>query len=270
VKLGLIAGGGRFPLLLASSARQQGHEVVAVAIKEEADPELEHQVDHCHWISLGELTKLVRAFQNEGITEAVMAGRVRHTRIYSAIRPDWKLFKLLAALPRKNTDSLLGAVANFLESEGIRLIESTRFLEPYLAKAGVMTKRSPTKDEMGDIEYGKQVARALVSFDIGQTVVICERACVAVEAMEGTNEVILRAGTLSNGRALTVVKMAKPNQDMRFDVPVIGPTTFDKMREAKATVLAVEAGKTLFLDMEQAFVAADEAKIAVLGYEPSE
>lgn len=266
MKVGLIAGGGRFPMLVASSARQQGHEVVAVAIKEEADPELEQQVDRCHWISLGELTKLVRAFQDEGITEAVMAGRVRHARIYSAIRPDWKLFKLLAALPRKNTDSLLGAVANFLEGEGIRLIESTRFLEPYLAKSGQLTSRSPTNDELADIEYGKEVARALVGFDIGQSVVICERACVAVEAMEGTNDVITRAGTLSNGRPVTVVKMAKPNQDMRFDVPVVGPTTFVKMSEVNATALAVEAGKTLFLDMEQALNTANQSKIAVLGY----
>ncbi len=266
MKFGLIAGGGRFPILVASSARQQGHEVVAVAIKEEADPELEQHVDRCHWISLGELTKLVRAFQDEGITEAVMAGRVRHARIYSAIRPDWKLFKLLASLPRKNTDSLLAAVANFLEGEGIQLIESTRFLEPYLAKPGQLTSRSPTKDELADIEYGKEVARALVSFDIGQSVVICERACVAVEAMEGTNDVITRAGTLSNGRSLTVVKMAKPNQDMRFDVPVIGPTTFVKMSEVNATALAVEAGKTLFLDMDQALETANQSKIAVLGY----
>ena len=253
-------------MLVASSARQQGHEVIAVAIKGEADPELEEQVNRCHWVSLGELTKLVRAFQNEGITEAVMAGRVRHARIYSSIRPDWKLLKLLASLPRKNTDSLLGAVAGFLEDEDIHLIDSTRFLKPFLAKEGYLTSRSPTADEWADIEYGREVARALVSYDIGQTVAICERACVAVEAMEGTNDVITRAGGLSNGRPLTIVKMAKPNQDMRFDVPVIGPTTFLKMREAKATALAVEAGKTLFLDMEEALRSANQADIAVLGY----
>ena len=253
-------------MLVASSARRQGHEIVAVAVKEEADPALDQHVDRCHWISLGELTKLIRAFQDEGVTEAVMAGRVRHSRIYSSIRPDWKLFKLLASLPRKNTDSLLGAVAGFLESEGIRLLDSTRFLEPYLAKKGPLTSRRPNKDEQADIDYGLEVGRALAGFDIGQTVVICERACIAVEAMEGTNDVILRAARFSNGRPLTVVKMAKPDQDMRFDVPVVGPTTIEKMQEAKAATLAVEAGKTLLLDMEDVFEAANQANIAMLGY----
>lgn len=253
-------------MLVASSARRQGHEIVAVAVKEEADPNIEQVVDRCRWVSLGELTKLIRAFQDEGITEAVMAGRVRHSRIYSSIRPDWKLFKLLASLPRKNTDSLLGAVAGFLESEGIRLLDSTRFLELYLARKGPLTSRQPSKDEQADIDYGLEVARSLSGFDIGQTVVICERACVAVEAMEGTNDVILRAARFSNGRPLTVVKMAKPNQDMRFDVPVVGPTTIEKMQEAKAATLAVEAGKTLLLDMEDVLDAANQAGIAMVGY----
>ena len=266
MKYGLIAGGGRFPLLVAAAARQQGHEIVAVAVKEEADPALEQQVERCHWISLGELTKLVRAFQDEGITEAVMAGRIRHSRIYSSIRPDWKLFKLLASLPRKNTGSLIGAVADFLESEGIRLLDSTLFLAPCLARKGPLTRRQPSKDEQADIDYGLEVARTLAAFDIGQTVVICERACVAVEAMEGTNETILRAAQFSNGRPLSVVKMARPNQDMRFDVPVVGPTTIEKMREAKATALAVEADKTLFLDREEALQAANQANIALVGY----
>ena len=265
MKYGLIAGGGRFPLIVASSARRQGHEIVAVAVKEEADPAIEQQVDRCHWISLGELTKLVRAFHEEGITEAVMAGRVRHSRIYSAIRPDWKLFKLLASLPRKNTDSLIGAIAKFLEGEGIRLLDSTLFLEPYLAKKGPLTRRHANNDERADIVYGLEVAQTLSEFDIGQTVIICERACVAVEAMEGTNEAIQRAARFSNGRPLTVVKLAKPNQDMRFDVPVVGPMTIEKMIEAKATALAVEAGKTLLLDMDEVLESANQAKIAMLG-----
>jgi DUF1009 family protein len=266
MKFGLIAGGGRFPLLVLSSAKRQGHEIVAVAVKEEADPQLEQLADRCYWISLGQLSKLIKIFHQEQITEAVMAGRVRHARIFSSIRPDLKLLKLLSSLPRKNTDSLIGAVANVLAEEGIQLLDSTKFLEPDLAKEGPLTKRVPSGDELADIEYGREIASALVAYDIGQTVVICERACVAVEAMEGTNDVILRAGQFSNGRPLTVVKMAKPDQDMRFDVPVIGPTTIEKMQEVNGTALAIEAGKTLFLDREETLRAANEAEIAVVGY----
>lgn len=267
MKVGLIAGGGRFPLLVAASAKQQGHEVVAVAIKEEAAPEIEEVADRCYWVSLGELTKLIKHLKQEQITEAVMAGRVRHASIFSSIRPDWKLLKLLTSLPRKNTDALLGALANVLAEEGIELVDSTRFLEPNLVKEGALTRREPNGDERADIEYGREVAAALVGYDIGQTVVICERACIAVEAMEGTNDAIVRAGELSNGRPLTVVKMAKPNQDMRFDVPVIGPTTIEKMQQVNATALAVEAGKTLVLDREELIEAADKARIAIVGYE---
>ena len=265
MKVGLIAGGGRFPLLVASSAKQQGHEVVAVAIKEEAPPEIESLADCCYWISLGELSKLINHLQQEHITEAVMAGRVRHMRIFSSIRPDWKLLKLLTSLPRKNTDALLGALASVLAEEGIELVDSTRFLEPNLVREGAATRRGPSGDEEADIEYGREVATALVAHDIGQTVVICERACVAVEAMEGTNDVIARAGEFSNGRPLTVVKMAKPMQDMRFDIPVVGPTTIEKMRQANATAMAVQAGKTLMIDKEELIAAADEAKIAIVG-----
>ncbi len=265
MKYGLIAGGGRFPLLVLSSAKEQGHEVVAVAIKEEASPEIEKLADRCHWISLGEFSKLIKILKQEQISEVIMAGRVQHARIYSSIRPDWKLFKLLAALPQKNTDSLIGAVASVLSDEGIELLDSVQFLGPSMAAGGTLTKRSPTDDEQADIDYGRQVAQALAGFDIGQTVVICEQACVAVEAMEGTDAVILRAAEFSNGRNLTIVKAAKPKQDMRFDVPVIGPTTIKKMRQAKVTALALEAGKTLLIDRAELMELADKANISIVG-----
>ena len=264
---GLIAGGGRFPFLVAESARAAGHRVVAVAIKEEASPEIEQAVDECRWISLGELSKLLETFRGAGVSEAVMAGRVQHKKIYSSIRPDWRLLKVVNELRRKNTDSLIGAVAAVIESEGVRLLDSTLFLQPYLAVEGANSKRSPDADERADIAYGREVAGALAGFDIGQSVVICERACVAVEAMEGTDAVIERAATLARGRKLTVVKCAKPNQDMRFDVPVIGPTTIRKMQRAKATCLAMEAGKTLLLDRNELVAAAERAKIALWGFE---
>ncbi len=254
-------------MMVAESARADGHELVAVAIREEAPPEIEQAVSVCHWISLGELSKLIKVFRSEGVSEAVMAGRVQHKQIYSAIKPDWRLLKVLNALRRKNTDSLIGAVAEVLESEGIRLLDSTLFLKPYLAQAGAMTKRSLSGEEEKDIAYGREVAGALAGFDIGQSVVVCEQACVAVEAMEGTDAVIERAAELARGRKLTVVKCAKPKQDMRFDVPVIGPTTIGKMQRANATALAVEAGKTLLLDREELLRAAEDAKIAVWGFE---
>lgn len=270
MKYGLIAGEGRFPLLVLESAKRQGHEMVVVAIKEEAGPEVEKLAARCHWISLGELSKLIKILKSEGIRQAVMAGRVRHTRIYSSIRPDPKLFKVLNALRRKNTNSLIGAVVRVLEDEGVELLDSTAFLGPYMAVEGTLTRRSPDRGEQEDIAYGRRIAQALAAFDIGQSVVVCERACVAVEAMEGTDAVILRAAELANGRKLTVVKAARPRQDMRFDVPVIGPTTVEKMRAANATALAVEAGKTLLIDREALIEAADRARIAIVGYAPDE
>jgi DUF1009 family protein len=269
VKYGLIAGEGRFPLLVLQSAKQQGHEMVAVAVKEEASTEIEQWADRCYWISLGELSKLIKIFHDEQISEAVMAGRVKHSRIYSSIRPDWRLLKLLTSLPRKNTNSLIGAVTSVLADEGIRLLDSTAFLQPFMAPEGIIAGRRPTADESADIEYGREVAAALAGFDVGQTVVICEKACVAVEAMEGTNAAILRAAEWSNGRRLTVVKAARPKQDMRFDVPVAGPTTIEKMRMAGATALALEAGRTLLIDREPMIAAANNAKIAVVGYDRS-
>lgn len=265
MKYGLIAGGGRFPLLVLQAAKQQGHQVVAAAIKEETSPEVEQLADACHWISLGELSKLIKIFKREGVDQVIMAGRVRHVRIFSSIRPDWRLLKLLGSLKRKNTDSLIGAVAGVLADEGISLIDSTALLAPYMADEGPMTPRAPNADEAADIACGLEAARALAAFDIGQSVVICERACVAVEAMEGTDAIIERAAELGNGRRLTVVKVAKPNQDMRFDVPVVGPTTIETMRRANASVLAVEAGKTLLIDRDDLLAAARKADIAVIG-----
>ncbi|MBZ5722803.1 MAG: UDP-2,3-diacylglucosamine diphosphatase LpxI [Acidobacteriia bacterium] len=273
-KLGLIAGNGRFPFLVLDAARAQGFEVVVAAIKEETFPEIESRgAAAVHWLSLGELSKLIETFQQAGVQRAVMAGQVKHKQIFSSIRPDWRLAKLLLSLGTRNTDSLLGAVAKVLADEGITLENSTSFLEPLLAKAGVLTKRAPSEQERKNIVYGRDVARHLGQFDIGQTVVVAEGACVAVEAMEGTDATIERAGhmmaSLESGpstlsRALTVVKIAKPNQDMRFDVPVIGVKTIEVMRKAGATCLAVDAGKCLLLDGQAVIEAADSAQITLV------
>src|SRR5436309_4299335 len=219
-KLGLIAGNGRFPFLVLDAARAQGNEVIVAAIKEETDPAIENNGTRVHWVSLGELSKLIDTFKAEGVSRALMAGQVKHRQIFSSIRPDWRLAKLLLSLGTRNTDSLLGAVAKVLADEGIMLENSTAFLEPLLAKAGVLTKRPPTEQERKNIEYGRTVARHLGQYDVGQTVVIAESACVAVEAMEGTDATIARAGEIMRSlegdstlsRALTVVKIAKPNQ----------------------------------------------------------
>ena len=266
MKYAVIAGNGRFPLLVLEAARGAGQEMVVVAVKEEADPGIEKLAARCHWISLGELGRLLEIVKQEGVTHAVMAGQIQHKQIFSSIRPDWRLVKLLMSLPIKNTDSLLGAVAGVLQEEGVELVDSTAFLQPFLAPEGQISARELDERETADIAYGHQVARALAAFDIGQSVIICERACVAVEAMEGTDAAMLRAAQYANGRPLTVVKVSKPNQDMRFDVPVIGPRTVATMREAKATALAVDAGRTLLLDREELLRAADEARLAIVGY----
>jgi UDP-2,3-diacylglucosamine hydrolase len=273
-KLGLIAGNGRFPFLVLDAARAQGYEVVVAAIKEETFSEIEsHGASSVHWLSLGELSKLIETFQREGVTRAVMAGQVKHKQIFSSIRPDWRLAKLLLSLTTRNTDSLLGAVAKVLGDEGIVLENSTALLEPLLAKAGVLTKRAPSEQEKKNIDYGRSVARGLAQYDIGQTVVIAESACVTVEAMEGTDATIERAGqimaTLDPGRStlareLTVVKVAKPKQDMRFDVPVVGVKTIEVMRRAGATCLALDAGKCLLIDGDAMTIAAGAAEIAIL------
>ena len=273
-KLGLIAGNGSFPLLLLDAARAQGAQVVVAAIKEETSPLIEqHGAEAVYWLSLGELSKLIETFQREGVQTAVMAGQVKHKQIFSSIRPDWRLAKVLFSLGTRNTDSLIGAVAKVLEDEGIHLISSTSFLEPLLAKPGVLSKRRPTEAEIRNVEYGRAVARHLAQYDIGQTVVIAEAACVAVESMEGTDATILRAGEIMRSagpessvlsRALTVVKVAKPNQDMRFDVPVIGVKTVETMQSAGATCLAIDAERCLLLEGEEVLHVADKADVAVL------
>ena len=246
-KLGLIAGNGRFPFLVLDAARAEGFEVIVAAIKEEASPEIESHGATVHWLSLGELSKLIDTFKREGVQRAIMAGQVKHKQIFSSIRPDWRLAKLLLSLGTRNTDSLLGAVAKVLADEGILLENSTSLLEPLLAKPGVLTQRAPSEQEKKNIDYGRDVARHLAQYDIGQTVIVAENACVAVEAMEGTDATIQRAGELmaslesdasTLSRALTVIKISKPNQDMRFDVPVIGVKTIEVMRTAGATCLA--------------------------------
>ncbi len=260
---GLIAGNGRFPFLVLEGARSQGIEMAVIALKEEASPELEKIAKRLHWVSLGELSKAIELLQQEGVTQAVMAGQVRHNKIFSAIRPDWKLAKLLFSLPRKNTDALIGAVARVLEGEGIRLVDSTIFLKPLVPQPGVLTRRSPNEHEEEDIAYGIGVARQIAGMDIGQTVVISDRACVAVEAMEGTDETIARAARIAGGKPLVVVKVSKPEQDMRFDVPVIGLPTIEQMKSAGATALAVDAGRTLLFDREKLIDLADAAGIAI-------
>jgi UDP-2,3-diacylglucosamine hydrolase len=271
-KLGLIAGNGRFPFLVLDAARAQGHEVVVAAIREEASPEIESHGATVHWISLGELSRLIETFRREGVQRAIMAGQVKHKQIFSSIRPDWRLAKVLLSLGTRNTDSLLGAVAKVLADEGITLENSTSLLEPLLAKPGVLTKRAPAEQEQKNIAYGRVLARHLAQYDIGQTVVVAETACVAVEAMEGTDATIKRAGQLmaslesdpsTLSRALTVIKIAKPNQDMRFDVPVIGVKTIEAMQKAGATCLALDAGKCLLLDGNAIITAADAAEIAI-------
>ena len=260
---GLIAGNGRFPFLVLEGARSQGIEMAVIALKEEASPELEKIAKRLHWVSLGELSKTIELLQQEGVTQAVMAGQVKHNKIFSAIRPDWKLAKLLFSLPKKNTDALIGAVARVLEGEGIRLVDSTIFLKPLVPEPGVLTQRAPGEREAKDIAYGIGVARQIAGMDIGQTVVISDRACVAVEAMEGTDEAIARAARITGGKPLVVVKVSKPGQDMRFDVPVVGLPTIEQMKSAGATALAVDAGRTLLFDREKLIELADASGIAI-------
>jgi DUF1009 family protein len=281
-RLGLIAGNGRFPFLLLDAARAQGFAVTVAAIREETDPEINHRgaVDEMisvHWLSLGELSRLIDIFHTEGVAMAVMAGQVKHKQIFSSIRPDWRLAKLLLNLRTRNTDMLLGAVAKVLGDEGIELISSTAFLEPLLAQEGVLTKRAPDEEERKNIEYGLNVARSVAGFDIGQTVVVAAQACVAIEAMEGTDAAIERAGALMRTmdedastleRRLTVVKVAKPKQDMRFDVPVIGVRTVETMIAAGAACLSVEAGRTLLFDREALVERANESGIAIVAAPP--
>jgi len=275
-KIGLIAGNGRFPFLVLDAARSQGMQVIVAAIKEESSPDIgQHGAAAVHWLSLGELSRLIETFKSEGVTRAIMAGQVKHKQIFSSIKPDWRLGKLLLSLTTRNTDSLIGAVSKVLADEGITLMSSTALLEPMLAVEGLLTQRGPTDSEQTNITYGRAVANHLSRFDIGQTVVIAEAACVAVESMEGTDATILRAGEIMKSpslgrepstlsRWLTVVKVAKPNQDMRFDVPVVGLKTIETMKQAGATCLAIDAGRCLLLDKQALIAAADEVSICIV------
>src|SRR5690242_19745228 len=263
MKFGLIAGNGRFPFMVVEGARQSGAELVVAAIREETDPEIERLADRVMWVGIGQLGRMIRFFKEEGVEKAIMAGQVKHVQIFSRAVPDARMLKVLLKLPRRNTDSLIGAIASELESEGIELVDSTYFLQDSLPKSGTLTRREPSKQEREDIAYGLEIAREIARLDLGQTIVVRGQACVAIEAMEGTDETISRAGKLAKGR-LTVVKVAKPDQDMRFDVPVVGVPTIETMVEAGATCLCITAGKTLMFDRDQMIRAADKNKISIV------
>jgi DUF1009 family protein len=266
-RYGLIAGNGRFPVLALETARRLGDEVVAIGIQEEASPEIETLATRCYWISLGQLSRLIEILKTEKITEVIMAGQVKHVSIFSAIQPDWRLLKLLGSLRQKNTDGLIGAVAKVLAGEGIRLADSTLLLKPLLAGSGALTKRKPSQDEERDIAYGRRIANALAAHDVGQSVAICDRACVAVEAMEGTDAMLRRAASLANGKPLRLVKVSRRRGHLLFDVPVAGPGTIEVMKETGTTALAVDAGRTLLLDRDEMLERANQAGLAVVGCE---
>jgi DUF1009 family protein len=269
MNLGLIAGNGRFPFLVLDAARGAGHHVTIIALKEETFPEIAEAAAQppaadLHWISLGQLGKCISALERAGVTRAVMAGQVKHTKLFADIVPDLTLLGVLTRLKARNTDALIAGVADVLREHGIELLNSTAFLAPLLARAGVLTKRRPTQDEQADLDFGYGIADTIAGLDIGQTIAVKAAAVVAVEAMEGTDAVIERAGRLA-GAGVAVVKVAKPNQDMRFDVPVIGVSTIEAMRAARASALSVDAGKTLMIDGDAIVRAADEAGIAIVG-----
>jgi DUF1009 family protein len=268
VKYGLIAGNGRFPILALESARSLGHEIVAIGIKEEASRDIEPLAARTHWISLGQLSKLIEVLKYEGITEVMMTGQVKHTKIFSSITPDWRLAKLLFALKGKNTAALIQGIVKVLDDEGIKLVDSTMLLKPLLAGRGVLTRRKPTTEEETDIAYGRRVANALAGFDIGQSVAIAEKACVAVEAMEGTDAMLRRAAELVNGKPLRLVKASKGRGHMLFDVPVAGVDTIRTMKDTGTTAMAVDAGRTLLLDRDALLEAANQADIAIIGVDP--
>jgi DUF1009 family protein len=262
----IIAGNGSFPFLVLQAARGQGIEPLVVAIKEEASPELDAKAEGIHWLSLGEIQKLLELLSAERIDTVMLAGQVKHAQLFSrSIKADGLLRRALSGLTRRNTDALIGAFVRMLEGRGIKVVDSTLFLKPLLADVGTMTRRTPDDSESSDVSYGREIAKKIAGLDIGQTIVVADRACVAVEAMEGTDATIERAATLSNRRRLIVVKVSKPRQDMRFDVPVVGTKTIQVMKRANASVLAVDAGKTLLFERAQLIAEADEAGIAVVG-----
>lgn len=264
MKFGLIAGNGRFPFLVAEGARRAGASLSVVAIREETDKSIEDVADKVVWVGIGQLGKMIAFFKKEGVTQAMMAGQVKHVQIFSGALPDLRMIRMLWNLPQRNTDALIGGVADELGREGIELIDSTYFIKDQLAADGVLTKRKPSDVERENIEYGLRIANEIARLDLGQTVVVRSKACVAVEAMEGTDAVIRRAGELAKGK-LTVVKVAKPNQDMRFDVPVVGLPTIRTMIDAGATCLCLTPGKTLIFDRDEMVKLADEHKICVVG-----
>jgi UDP-2,3-diacylglucosamine hydrolase len=268
VKYALLAGNGRFPILALETARRLGHEVVVIGIQEEASPDIEPLATRCYWISLGELSRLIDILKSEGVTELLMTGQVKHTKIFSAIRPDWRLAKLLFSLREKNTDALIGGVAKVLADEGIQLGDSTLLLKPLLATEGILTKRKPDSEELRDLDYGRRVANALAGFDIGQSVAVAERACVALEAMEGTDAMLERAASLVEGKPLRLVKSSRRRKHLQFDVPVAGPATIRTMQRTRTTAMLVDAGRTLLLDKEEMLALANEAGIAVAAREP--
>jgi len=261
---GLIAGNGRFPVLALEAARKAGLEVVAIGIKEEASREIEPLTARCYWISLGELSRLIDICHNERITQVMMCGQVKHAKIFSSIVPDWRLVKLLASIETKNTEGLIGGVAKVLKDEGIELVDSTLLLKDLLAREGVLTRRQPSPEEMRDIEYGRRIARALSELDIGQSVAIADRACVAVEAMEGTDAMLRRAASLVEGKPLRLVKGSQRRRHMLFDVPVVGPQTIAVMQETGTTAVALDAGRTLLIDREELLARADRAGLVVV------
>jgi hypothetical protein len=261
----IIAGNGHFPFLVLEAARDQGLEPLIIAIKEETSPELAETAKDIHWLSLGEVAKGLDLLVAEKVNKVVLAGQVKHAQLFSAIKPDGMMSRMLQGLSRKNTDVLIGAFVRMIEGRGMSVVDSTLFLKPLLPEAGTLTKRSPDVDEAADMDYGREIAKKIAGLDLGQTIVVADRACVAVEAMEGTDAAIQRAATLSNGRRLVVVKVSKPNQDMRFDVPVVGRKTIRIMHESNASVLAVDAGKTLLFDRQNLIADANEAGIAIVG-----
>ena len=268
MKLGLIAGNGRFPFLVLDAARGAGHDVTVIGLKEETFPELADLAASppaaaMHWISLGQLGACIEVLKTAGVTQAVMAGQVKHTKLFD-IRPDWALGRVLMRLAARNTDSIISGVADVLRDNGIELLHSTAFLQPLMAREGVLTRRQPSGSEAADLAFGCRIADAIAALDIGQTIAVKAAAVVAVEAMEGTDAVIARAGRLA-GAGVAIVKVAKPNQDMRFDVPVIGVPTIEAMKQAGATILSIDAGRTLMIDGDAIVKAADEAGIAIVG-----
>ena len=261
----IIAGNGRFPFLVLDAAREQGLEPVVVAIKEETAPELSEKARDIYWLSLGEVAKCLDLLVTEKVNKVVLAGQVKHAQLFSAIKPDGMMSRMLHGLSRKNTDALIGIFVRMLEGRGMHVVDSTLFLKPLLSGSGNLTRRSPDGGEIADIAYGREIAKKIAGLDLGQTIVVADRACIAVEAMEGTDAAIQRAAGLSNGRRLVVVKVSKPQQDMRFDVPVVGRKTIQVMQESHASVLAVDAGKTLLFDRQNLLADANEAGIAIVG-----